>query len=79
MSDYRAPVVAERHIEQIKELYNAGMLITAIAVKLGIDRHQVTAAIRIWHERNGLPVPEDGRSRRATVPQRLSNLSIIRR
>jgi transposase len=66
--DYRELLVAERHIAQVKEMWDAGMQITAIAEKMGIDRHQVTDAIRIWHERNGLPAPPDGRARRATLP-----------
>ena len=67
--DFRDLLVAERHIEQAKEMWDAGTLITTIAEELGIDRHQVTDAIRIWHERNSLPAPPDGRARRATVPE----------
>ena len=54
---------------QVKELWDGGM-ITGIAERLGIDRHTVTDAIRIWHECNGLPVPPDGRVRRASVPEK---------
>jgi hypothetical protein len=67
--DYREPTVAEQHMAEVKELWDSGMLITGIGDKLGIDRHTVTDAIRIWHERHGLPVPPDGRARRATVPE----------
>lgn len=68
--DYREPAIAERHMAKVKELWDSNMLITSIAEKLGIDRHDVTDAIRIWHERNGLPVPPDGRVRRASVPEK---------
>ena len=70
--DFREPdtTIAEYHVEEVMKLFDGGMLYTAIAQKLGIDRHQVTAAIRIWHERQGLPMPADGRVRRATVPDK---------
>jgi site-specific DNA recombinase len=68
--DIRESTVAEEHIDQIKELYESDMLVTAIAEKLRIDRHQVADAVQILHKRNGLPPPQDGRSRRATLPQK---------
>ncbi len=68
--DFRDLLIAERHIAAAIEMWDAGMLITTIGEKLGIDRHYVTDAIRIWHDRNGLPAPPDGRERRATVPQK---------
>lgn len=67
--DFRELLVAERHIAEVKEMWDTGMLITTIAEKLGIDRHKVTDSIGIWHEQNGLPPPPDGRARRATVPE----------
>ncbi len=69
--DIRAETIAEKHITRAKELYDSGMLITAIAEELGIERHQVTQALAIWHARNGASPPLDGRSRRALVPQKL--------
>jgi len=69
--EIREPTVAERQIEEVKALYDQGMLVTAIGEKLGIDRHQVTAGLRIWHERHGGTPPEDGRVRRAKVADKL--------
>jgi len=69
--EIREPTVAERQINEVKELYDQGMLVTAIGEKLGIDRHQVTAGLRIWHERHGGTPPEDGRVRRAKVSDKL--------
>ncbi|HVK08987.1 MAG TPA: recombinase family protein, partial [Gemmataceae bacterium] len=60
--------VAGRWANNVKELADQGLLLSVIADRLGIDRHQVTAALRIWHERHGLPAPEDGRVRRAAIP-----------
>jgi DNA invertase Pin-like site-specific DNA recombinase len=68
--DYRELYVAEKHVAAVMDLWNKGTLITAIAEQLGIDRHTVTDAVRLWHERNGLSVPPDGRARRATVAQK---------
>jgi len=65
--DIREETIAERHIERVHELYSQSVYIAEIAEMVGIERHQVTAAIRIWAERHGGDVPEDGRTRRATV------------
>jgi transposase len=65
--DIRESSIAERHIEQVQLLYREGVLVTAIGEQLGIDRHQVTEAIRNWSERNGEAPPEDGRVRRGKV------------
>jgi transposase len=69
--DIKGETIAEKYMEQIMQMYGTGMLVTAIAEKLGIERHQVTEAIQIWHERNGMPPPLDGRVRRASVPDKL--------
>ena len=70
--DFREPrsTIAEDNIDRVMELFHGGMLYTAIANKLGIERHQVAEAARIWHARHGLPAPADGRTRRATVPDK---------
>ena len=73
--DFRETTIAESKIRPIMELFQQGKLYTAIANELGIDRHQVAAAVRIWHERQGLPAPLDGRVRRATVPEKRLNKS----
>lgn len=67
--DAKEDRIAEAHADQVKELADRGLLYTRIAEMLGIERHQVADALRIWHERNGLPVPADGRQRRGNVPE----------
>jgi DNA invertase Pin-like site-specific DNA recombinase len=66
----RADTIASRYADQVHELAEQGMLLTGIAEKLQIERHQVADALQIWNERNGLPAPLDGRSRRAQMPQK---------
>jgi hypothetical protein len=68
--DIKEPKIAEAQIDAVMVLYEQGMLVTAIAETLGIDRHQVTDAVRIGHERAGRPVPEDGRVRRAGLAKK---------
>jgi len=67
--EFRDDTIAGRHANAVKQLYDQGMLISEIADQLNIERHQATDAIRIWHDRHGLPVPVDGRTRRGTVPR----------
>ena len=64
--DYREPTPSEACADRVKELYDRGMLIKAIAVKLGITRNMASHALDHWYEREGLPRP-DGRSRRSTL------------
>ena len=68
--EFREETTPAKLADRVKKMADRGMLLTAIADELGIDRHQVTAAWRIWHERRGLPAPPDGRARRATVPDK---------
>jgi site-specific DNA recombinase len=68
--EFREDTIAILRAEQVKEMVDRGMLLTAIAEELKIDRHQVTAALRVWYEKRGLPAPPDGRVRRATVPKK---------
>jgi len=75
--DIRDETIAEKHVQAVTELYDGGMLVTAIANKLGIERHQVTDAIKISRERNGEPPPEDGRVRRALVPNKLLSTPVF--
>jgi hypothetical protein len=64
--DYRAPTEAERWADQVKELYDRGLLIRAIAAALGITRNLPRLALAAWSERNGERLP-DGRSRRSDL------------
>jgi site-specific DNA recombinase len=67
--DYRAPTPSEARADRVKELYDRGMPITAIAAELGIRRNLAARALDRWFERAGLPRP-DGRSRRATLDRK---------
>ncbi|NLS95139.1 MAG: recombinase family protein [Planctomycetaceae bacterium] len=52
--------------DEVQKLSSEGLLLQAIANRLGVDRNMITAAIRWWHESQGLPVP-DGRTRRKSL------------
>jgi site-specific DNA recombinase len=69
--------ISERSIDEVMTRYRAGMLITKIADELGIERHQVSDAVRLAHQRDGLPEPKDGRCRRGEVTQKLLSPSVF--
>jgi len=77
--DIREETIAERNIERVHELYEEGVLVTAIGKRLGIDRHQVTEAMRIRSERNGEAPPEDGRVRRGKMRDKLLSPPLFQR
>lgn len=54
--------------ERAMELWQQGLLMQEIATQLACCRDTITALIRAWHMRRGLPVP-DGRHRRKTLPR----------
>jgi DNA invertase Pin-like site-specific DNA recombinase len=64
--DYREPTEAERWADKVKDLYDRGLLINAIAAELGINRNLARLALAAWSERTGELLP-DGRSRRSTL------------
>ncbi len=64
--DYREPNEAEQWADRAKALYDAGMLVKQIAVKLNINRNLAHDAVEIAFERLGQQMP-DGRSRRSTL------------
>ena len=57
------PKLAERIADHVMALVNKRMPIKDIAAEFGVSRNRVTEAVKIWHERRGLPVP-DGRALR---------------
>jgi DNA invertase Pin-like site-specific DNA recombinase len=59
----RGPRLAERIADSVMELVDQKMPLTDIAKKFETNRNRVTEAIRIWHEKRNLPVP-DGRTLR---------------
>jgi site-specific DNA recombinase len=67
--DYRKPTRPEALAEQVKALYDCGLLIKEIAKQLGETRTIVARALEHWHLSRDLPVP-DGRSRRASLDRK---------
>jgi hypothetical protein len=64
--DFREPPEVERWVDRVKELYDRGRLVKAIAAELGIHRNLVREALDVWFQRQGQRLP-DGRSRRAQL------------
>jgi hypothetical protein len=64
--DYREPTEPEQWADQVKALYDQGLLIKKIARQLGINRNLTSKALACWHQQRGLELP-DGRSRRGTL------------
>ena len=60
------PSLPKRIADGVMKLFNQNLLLSEIANRLGVNPDTVTAAVRHWHESQGLPVP-DGRSRRRTL------------
>jgi site-specific DNA recombinase len=60
-SPYPAQAVALA--DAVKQLLDEGLAMKEIAARLKCDKGVVTAAMRCWYEKRGLPVP-DGRHRR---------------
>jgi transposase len=67
--DYREATPSEAWADRVKELYDQGKLIKAIAAELGITRNLAAQALDCWYQQRGLAKP-DGRSRRATLDQK---------
>jgi hypothetical protein len=63
--DYREPTEAERWADRVKEGYDRGLLIKAIAAELGISRNLARKALVAWCAREGRGPLPDGRSRRS--------------
>jgi DNA invertase Pin-like site-specific DNA recombinase len=77
--EFKEETIPGKLADRVKEMADRGMLLSAIANELGVDRHHVTAAWRVWYERRGLPAPPDGRVRRATVPDKIRKEPVFRR
>jgi hypothetical protein len=61
--DYYEPTPSESWADRVKQKYDDGKLIKAIARELGITRNLAAKALNHWYESRGLGKP-DGRSRR---------------
>ncbi len=59
----KGPRLAERIADRVMALVREYVPLQDIAAELGVSRNLVTEAIRIWHEKRNLPVP-DGRTLR---------------
>jgi hypothetical protein len=59
--EYRSPSDAESWAEQVKALYDQGILYKAIACQLGIGRTLRRRALEVWYEQRGLELPADAR------------------
>jgi hypothetical protein len=66
--DYRESTEAEGLADRVKELYDRGLLIKAVARELGIRRNLARRALACWYQQRGLDVP-DGRSRRSSLAE----------
>jgi hypothetical protein len=64
--DFVATTLKDERSEQVKQLWDQGMLMVEIAQKLGIYKSQATAALKYWFESRGQKAP-DGRSRRSDL------------
>jgi transposase len=58
--DFRDPAPAEKVVEQVKALWDAGLTYREIATRVGWNRNIVAAAVALWHRQRGLE-PPDGR------------------
>ncbi len=65
--DVREPDWRDLKCEEVKELYDKGLLGKDIAEQLGLHRSQVSMLVKYWAEKHGETLP-DGRQRRATLP-----------
>ena len=61
----------QRISDEVKRLYDEGLLLGEIASQLKCDINTVTSAVAFWHESRGLGVP-DGRARRKTLDRKVS-------
>jgi DNA invertase Pin-like site-specific DNA recombinase len=59
----KGPRLAERIADRVMVLVGQQLPLKDIAAKLKTSRNRITEAIRIWHEKRGIPVP-DGRTLR---------------
>jgi DNA invertase Pin-like site-specific DNA recombinase len=75
----KEPRIAEAQVDAVMALYDQGMRITTIAETRGIDRHQVTDAVRIGHALAGREAPPDGRVRRAVLPEKGQTTPLFKR
>ena len=59
----KGPPLAERIADRVMEFVDQQIPLGDIAAKLETSRNRITEALRIWHEKRSLPVP-DGRTLR---------------
>ena len=64
--DTQPPSAVAELADQVKEMWDRGMLLTDIGAELGLNRNAVKQALSAWFERNGQLAP-DGRRRGAKL------------
>ncbi|MCA9055131.1 MAG: recombinase family protein [Planctomycetaceae bacterium] len=64
--DIREPSNVDHQREEVKRLYDAGLLQAEIADQLGLHRSRVTLLLTEWFDSHGMAMP-DGRARRASL------------
>jgi transposase len=65
-----APPVFEQIADDVKALWDEGLLMEEIAERVRRDKNTVTKAVAFWHSSRGLPVP-DGRTRRKDLDRKV--------
>ncbi len=76
--DYRESAAAEGLTDRAKALYDEGLLIKEISVRLGATGPQVSKALAHWYRSRGLAAP-DGRSRRTTLARKQAGPPLFER
>jgi len=56
--ELREPDVVEQIAQQVKDLWEMGLTIKAIAQRVGRNRNLVKDALLLWHSQRGLPAPD---------------------
>jgi DNA invertase Pin-like site-specific DNA recombinase len=67
--EFKEPSTLEARSEEIKALFDRGLMLAEIAQRQGLHRNQVTVALQYWYERRGLTAP-DGRARRSQLKKK---------
>jgi len=67
--DFKEPPALTERAELVKSMVDQGLMMAEIAIKLGLQRNQITVALHHWYESRGLTAP-DGRARRSTLTKK---------
>jgi hypothetical protein len=67
--DFRPESTAQQRADEVKKLFDKGLMMAEIALQLGLRRNQVTLALQEWYASRNLEKP-DGRTRRSTLAKK---------